>query len=110
MTTHNLTSTRVRVHPGQSLRGVIRVPGDKSISHRALIFGALADGISEIRGFLPAGDTLATLGCIRALGVQVDRHDDTTLTVHGRGLRGLQQPTQPLDCVNAGRGFVYWQA
>ncbi|GIK66744.1 MAG: 3-phosphoshikimate 1-carboxyvinyltransferase [Chloroflexota bacterium] len=105
MTTHNLTSTRVRVRPSQALRGVIRVPGDKSISHRALIFGALADGVSEIRGFLPAGDTLATLGCIRALGVQVDRHDDTTLTVYGRGLRGLRQPDQPLDCVNAGTGI-----
>lgn len=105
MTTHNQTSTRVRIHPGQALRGVIRVPGDKSISHRALIFGALADGVSEIRGFLPAGDTLATLGCIRALGVQVDRHDDTTLTVYGRGLRGLRQPDQPLDCVNAGTGI-----
>lgn len=105
MTTHNQISTRVRIHPGQALRGVIRVPGDKSISHRALIFGALADGVSEIRGFLPAGDTLATLGCIRALGVQIDRHDETTLTVHGRGLRGLQQPSQPLDCVNAGTGI-----
>jgi 3-phosphoshikimate 1-carboxyvinyltransferase len=106
-TTDTVTSNRVQVRSGQALRGVIRVPGDKSISHRALIFGALADGTSEIRGFLPAGDTLATLSCIRALGVQVDRHDETTLTVHGRGLRGLQPTANgaPLNMVNAGTGI-----
>jgi 3-phosphoshikimate 1-carboxyvinyltransferase len=99
------TGTSIRVRPGSELAGVIRVPGDKSLSHRALMFGALADGVSQVRGFLPAGDTLATLGCLEALGVQIDRHTSTDLTVHGRGLHGLQAPSAPLDCVNAGTGL-----
>ncbi len=96
------TYTSIRVRPGKMLEGTVSIPGDKSISHRALILGALADGVSQVRGFLPAGDTLATLGCMQALGVQIDQHDDTTLTVHGRGLHGLLAPSAPLDCVNAG--------
>jgi 3-phosphoshikimate 1-carboxyvinyltransferase len=95
-------SAAIRVTPGQTLTGTVRVPGDKSISHRALILGSLADGISQIRGFLPAGDTLADLNCMRALGVQIDQHDATTLTIHGRGLHGLVPPSAPLNCVNAG--------
>lgn len=93
---------RVRVRPGHELSGAVRVPGDKSISHRALILGSLASGTTEVRGWLPAGDTLATLNCMRALGVKIERHDDTTLTVHGVGLDGLEQPDEMLDCVNAG--------
>jgi 3-phosphoshikimate 1-carboxyvinyltransferase len=96
------TRTRVRVRPGRELSGTVRVPGDKSISHRALILGALATGVTEVRGWLPAGDTLATLNCMRALGVNIEQHDDTTLTVHGVGLDGLEQPTETLNCVNAG--------
>ncbi|PJF44871.1 MAG: 3-phosphoshikimate 1-carboxyvinyltransferase [Phototrophicales bacterium] len=92
----------LRVCPNQELNGTVRVPGDKSISHRALILGALADGLTQVRGWLPAGDTLATLQCMRALGVQIDQHDTTTLTVHGVGLDGLEAPTEPLNCVNAG--------
>ncbi|MBN1978061.1 MAG: 3-phosphoshikimate 1-carboxyvinyltransferase, partial [Anaerolineae bacterium] len=84
------------------LTGRVHVPGDKSISHRAVMFGALADGRSRIDGFLPSGDCLATLGCLQALGVKIDRHDETALTVHGRGLRGLQKPDGPLDCVRSG--------
>jgi len=95
-------SRAIRVRPGRGLRGTVRVPGDKSISHRSLILGGLAGGVSQVRGFLPAGDTLATLGCMRALGVEIERHDSTTLTVHGRGLRGLLAPAGPLNCVNAG--------
>jgi 3-phosphoshikimate 1-carboxyvinyltransferase len=84
------------------LCGQVRVPGDKSISHRALILGSLADGDSHVSGFLPSGDCLATLDCLRALGVEVERHDETTLTVHGRGLRGLESPGVALDCVRSG--------
>ncbi len=105
MTTDTSTKSRIRVRPTKGIYGRVRVPGDKSISHRALIFGALADGKSEIRGFLPAGDTLATLSCIKALGVQIDQHDEATLTVHGVGLDGLEQPTEALNCVNAGTGL-----
>ncbi len=85
-----------------TLRGSARVPGDKSISHRALLLGALASGESHVCGFLPSGDCLATLACLRALGVQVLVHDPTTLTVCGRGLRGLRQPSAALECARSG--------
>jgi 3-phosphoshikimate 1-carboxyvinyltransferase len=84
------------------LCGRISVPGDKSISHRALLLGGLADGVSHFTGFLPSADCLATVGCMRALGVAVEREGETTLRVHGRGLRGLQAPSAPLDCVRSG--------
>ncbi len=90
------------VEPGGALRGETTVPGDKSLSHRAVMFGALAQGVTRIRGWLPAGDTLATLRAIRALGVLVEQHDPTTLTVHGGTLR---EPAGPLDLVNAGTGI-----
>jgi len=93
---------QVRVQPGARLSGAARVPGDKSISHRALILGALASGTSQVRGFLPGGDTLATWRCIEALGVTIERHSATDFTLHGRGLRGLQAPQAPLNCVHAG--------
>jgi 3-phosphoshikimate 1-carboxyvinyltransferase len=90
------------IQPAGRLRGRIRVPGDKSISHRALLLGALADGTSHIAGFNPSGDCLATLDCIRALGIQVDCESPTALTVHGRGLRGLRPPEGPLHCGRSG--------
>lgn len=84
------------------LEGRVRVPGDKSISHRWLLLGALAEGSSTIKGFLPAADCLASLACIQALGVEVSRHDATTLTIHGRGLDGLRRPDAALNCVRSG--------
>jgi 3-phosphoshikimate 1-carboxyvinyltransferase len=84
------------------LRGRVCVPGDKSVSHRALLLGALAEGDSKVSGFLPSGDCLATLACLRALGVEVEIHEPTALTVHGRGLGGLQAPRAPLNCVRSG--------
>ena len=94
--------SRLTVSPGAVLRGRISVPGDKSISHRALLLGALADGSSRISGFLPSGDCRATLNCLRALGVSIETHDPTTLTVHGRGPDGFTAPAAPLDCVRSG--------
>jgi len=93
---------RLRVFPSGPLRGEVRVPGDKSISHRALLLGALADGGLEITGFLRCNDTLATLDCVRRLGVEVEIRDPTSLVVHGRGLHGLAPADGPLDCVRAG--------
>lgn len=91
------------------LRGTITVPGDKSISHRAIMFGALANGVSHIRKWLPAGDTLATLNVFRQLGVEIEvvEHSaqDWELTIHGRGLHGLLPPAAPLNFVNAGTGI-----
>ena len=92
-------------HPRWSLRrgstATIR-PGDKSISHRALLIGALTDGETRVRHWGRSGDTESTLGAVRALGVQVDEEDVDTLVVHGVGLRGLREPAGPLDCGNAG--------
>ena len=94
--------SRLTVSPSGPLGGRVCVPGDKSISHRAVMFGALAEGESRIEGFLPSGDCLATLGCLEALGVKSDQHDETTLTVHGCGLRGLREPREPLNCARSG--------
>lgn len=90
------------VRPGAGLSGTTSVPGDKSISHRAVFFSALAQGSAHIRGWLPAGDTEASLGAARALGVQVERHSPTELTVHGGR---LEQPRETLNLVNAGTGI-----
>jgi len=88
------------------LRGTISVPGDKSISHRAVMLGALATGVSHIRNWLPAGDTIATLAGFQALGVPItiDKHSPTAwdLTIEGQGLHGLRAPDGPIDCRNAG--------
>lgn len=90
------------ITPGKPLHGTTPVPGDKSISHRALMLGGIAQGTSHIKGWLPAGDTHATLACMRALGVEIIQHDATTLTIHGGK---LTQPSRVLDCVNAGTGI-----
>lgn len=91
-----------RVRAGEPLRGAVDVPGDKSMSHRAVMFASLADGVSQVRGWLAAGDTEATLGAVQALGVQVERHDAHTLTIHGGELK---PSPAPLDFVNAGTGI-----
>ncbi len=90
------------VRSGAPLRGQARVPGDKSISHRALMLGALAEGVSHVAGFLPGGDCLATLGCMRALDIRIEQPDETTVIIYGKGLRGLQRPDASLDCVRSG--------
>jgi 3-phosphoshikimate 1-carboxyvinyltransferase len=89
----------VKIQPAVALEGHFAVPGDKSISHRALLLGAVSDGTTEIRGFGWSGDTESTLAAVRALGVQVD-NDGGYLTVHGAGLRGLR--AAEVDCGNAG--------
>jgi 3-phosphoshikimate 1-carboxyvinyltransferase len=89
----------MRIEPAVKLDGHFGVPGDKSISHRALLLGAVSDGETVVRGFGRSGDTLSTLGAVRALGVQVD-DDGDQLVVHGVGLRGLQSAA--IDCGNAG--------
>ncbi len=91
----------MKVEPAVSLRGDVAVPGDKSISHRALLLAAIADGESEIRGFGRSADTLSTAAAVAALGAGV-RDAGDTLTVAGAGLRGLRAPAGPIDCGNAG--------
>jgi 3-phosphoshikimate 1-carboxyvinyltransferase len=90
------------VAPSQPLRGRIEVPGDKSISHRALLLGAIAQGDSHVEGFLPSGDCRATLHAVRALGVGVTEHSPADLVVHGKGLHGLREPEDVIDCVRSG--------
>lgn len=94
-----------KITPGGSLRGHLRVPGDKSISHRALLLGALADGKSEIHGLLEGEDTLATLAACRAMGVAIEGPENGVTQVHGVGLRGLRQPRADLDLGNSGTGM-----
>ena len=88
----------MRIEPAAALEGHFAVPGDKSISHRALLVGAIADGETRIRGFGRSADTESTLAAVRALGAEV--HDAETVTVQGVGLRGLQ--SAEVDCGNAG--------
>ena len=95
-------SQSIRTQPGGSLRGTLQVPGDKSISHRAVMFAALADGVSHISGFLNGEDCLATLRAFRAMGAQVDMLSDTELRVHGVGIDGLCAPESSLDLGNSG--------
>lgn len=90
-----------RVRGARRLRGTIRVPGDKSISHRALLFNALADGTARVRGFLDGADCRTTLAALRAMGVRIEERDGT-LTVHGTGIHGLTEPADILDCGNSG--------
>lgn len=90
------------VAPGGRLSGQVRVPGDKSISHRAVMFASLADGISEVRGFLTGEDCLCTMKAFQAMGVQIESLGDTHLRIHGVGMHGLRAPTQPLDVGNSG--------
>ncbi len=90
------------VAPGGTLTGRLRVPGDKSISHRAVILGALADGVTEIDGFLEGVDALATLTALRALGVAVEHPREGRLVIHGVGIEGLCAAGDALDLGNAG--------
>jgi 3-phosphoshikimate 1-carboxyvinyltransferase len=91
----------VRVEPASAVVGDLGVPGDKSISHRALLVGALADGESVVRGFGASEDTLATVGAVMTLGAQADVDDDVA-RIQGVGLHGLQASHDPIDCKNAG--------
>lgn len=96
-------SEELVVAPGGALRGTLRVPGDKSISHRAVMFGALAEGVTEIRDCLLGEDVRATMGAFRALGVRVEELEDGRLIrVHGAGLHGLKAPSGVLDLGNSG--------
>ena len=90
------------VEPGGALRGRVRVPGDKSISHRAIMLGALAEGRTAISGFLEGEDCLATLQAFRAMGVAINGPEAGRVTVNGVGLHGLRPPSAPLDMGNSG--------
>ena len=91
------------VQPGGKLSGKLRVPGDKSISHRSIIFGSISEGTTNIEGFLQGEDSLATLNAFKAMGVIIDGPDEQgKVTIHGVGMNGLQKPEVPLDLGNSG--------
>ena len=91
--------------PGRPLSGSVRVPGDKSVSHRAVMLGAIAEGTTRIRGFLEGEDTRATARVLSQLGVRIEAPSDGERVVHGVGLHGLRGSEAPLDCGNAGTGM-----
>ena len=92
----------MRIEPAGALVGHIAVPGDKSLSHRAVLIGALCEGETHVQGFGRSADTESTLAAVRALGAEVDERGDDELVVHGAGTRGLHAPDAPVDCGNAG--------
>jgi len=94
-----------RARAGAPLRGTLAIPGDKSVSHRAVMFAALADGTSRIDGFLEGEDTRATAAIFARLGVRIETPSPSRRIVHGVGIDGLRAPDGPLDCGNAGTGM-----
>ena len=99
MTTNSITFT---VQPGGHLQGQVRVPGDKSISHRSIMLGSLAEGTTHVSGFLEGDDALATLRAFQAMGVIIEGPENGQVTIHGVGLDGLQAPKEPIYLGNSG--------
>ena len=97
-----MTNLAFVVDPGGGLSGRLRVPGDKSISHRCVMLGSLAEGTTRVSGFLEGADSLATVRAFRRMGVRIEGPDDGCLRIHGVGLRGLQAPDGALDLGNSG--------
>ncbi|HET8791237.1 MAG TPA: 3-phosphoshikimate 1-carboxyvinyltransferase, partial [Modicisalibacter sp.] len=95
-------NVRYRVSPGGSVTGAIRVPGDKSISHRSIMLGALSEGVTQVQGFLEGEDSLATLQAFREMGVAIEGPHQGRVTIHGVGMHGLKAPVGPLYVGNSG--------
>ena len=97
------TATARQLRAGGTLFGKVRVPGDKSISHRALLFGAISEGITTIEGILPAEDPISTSKCLKAMGVKISPiQKDKQIVIEGVGLDGLKEPSEVLFCGNSG--------
>lgn len=97
-----MTDVSFTVEPSRTLSGQVRVPGDKSISHRSIMMGSLAEGITEVSGFLEGEDCLATLKAFQAMGVEIKGPQQGRVTIHGVGMHGLRAPPGPLDMGNSG--------
>ena len=95
-------SLTFHIQPGGSLYGALRVPGDKSISHRSIMLGALADGVTEVTGFLEGEDALATMRAFRTMGVKIEGPENGNVHIEGVGREGLKQPQGLIDCGNSG--------
>ena len=92
------------ITPGRPLQGTISVPGDKSITHRAIIMTALANGVSSVAGYCRGEDCLNTMRAFQSLGVRIDESAEE-LRIYGKGLWGLTEPSGPIDCGNSGTGI-----
>ncbi len=97
-----MSNVKFKVQPGGSIKGRIRVPGDKSISHRSIMLGAIAEGTTTVTGFLEGDDSLATLKAFQEMGVEIEEPDNGNVTIKGVGLKGLKKPNTPLDMGNSG--------
>lgn len=91
----------MKFYKARRLSGELTIPGDKSISHRSIMFGSIAQGLTEVRGFLQGADCLSTISCFTKMGIPIENKGETVL-IHGRGLRGLTAPKESLDCGNSG--------
>src|SRR5512139_1421724 len=97
--------SQLLIRPSRGLTGELTAPGDKSLSHRAVMFAAIAEGRTEISGFLTGEDTLNTARAVRMLGITVEERAPGLLTVEGKGLDGLREPAGVLDLGNSGTGM-----
>lgn len=97
-----MSNIKFKVQPGGTIKGRIRVPGDKSISHRSIMLGAIAEGTTTVTGFLEGDDSLATLKAFQAMGVEIKGPESGNVTIQGVGLKGLKKPNEPLDMGNSG--------
>lgn len=105
LSAHNPTGLQFQVEAGGSLAGSIEVPGDKSMSHRSVMFGSMANGITEVSGFLEGEDALHTLQAFEQMGVKIDQLGAGNLVIHGQGIKGLHAPKEPIYHGNAGTGM-----
>lgn len=95
-------SLQFKLQPANKISGEIRVPGDKSVSHRSIMFGSIAEGVTHVTGFLEGEDSLNTLRAFKAMGVEIEGPVDGKVTIHGVGMHGLKKPTTILDMGNSG--------
>jgi len=95
-------SLQFKLQPANKISGEIRVPGDKSVSHRSIMFGSIAEGTTHVTGFLEGEDSLNTLRAFKAMGVEIEGPVDGKVTIHGVGMNGLKQPATALDMGNSG--------
>ena len=91
----------MKITNNYTFHGELAVPGDKSISHRSIMFGAISDGLTEVTNFLQGADCLSTISCFRSLGIEIENTPDCIL-IHGKGLHGLKQANHTLDVGNSG--------
>ncbi len=100
--TGSVSEKRIKVEPAENgLEGTVAVPGDKSISHRAVMLGAIANGTTVVTNFLPGEDNISTINAFRSMGIEIEQNG-TELKIHGRGLRGLTEPADVIDAGNSG--------